>query len=104
MLTAGELDDPEVSRIRRYRPLFAKAKAPDPDRGDFSAWQALLESGEAAEDEGPVGAMRFQTETGFRTVSSSVVALAQPGHGERRWRFRYASWSPEIEPWKEITP
>jgi uncharacterized protein with NRDE domain len=104
MLTAGELDDPEVSRIRRYRPLFAKAKAPDPDGNDFSAWQALLESREAAAEDGPTGAMRFVTETGFATVSSAIVALAQPAHGKRRWRFRFASWAPTIEPWKEITP
>ena len=104
MLTAGELDDPEVSRIRRYRPRFAEAKAPDPDRKDFTAWQALLESGEAAPEDGPTGAMRFATETGFGTVSSSLVALAQPGHGERRWVFRFAAWSPETQPWKDITP
>jgi uncharacterized protein with NRDE domain len=104
MLTAGELDDPEASRIRRYRPLFGKAKAPDPDRGEFSAWQALLESADAAAEDGPTGAMRFQTETGFGTVSSSVVALAQPGHGKRRWRLRHATWLPAIEPWREIGP
>jgi uncharacterized protein with NRDE domain len=104
MLTAGELDDPEVSRIRRYRPLFAKAKAPDPDRNEFCPWQALLESREAGAEDGPTGAMRFVTETGFDTVSSAIVALAQPAHGKRRWVFRFASWAPEIEGWKEITP
>jgi hypothetical protein len=102
MLTAGELDDPEIGRIRRYRPRFAEAQAPDPDRGDFSAWAALLESTEAAPEDGPTGAMRFTTDTGFGTVSSSVVALAQPGHSERLWRFRFAAWSPETEPWRNI--
>jgi uncharacterized protein with NRDE domain len=102
MLTAGELDDAESGRIRRYRPRFAKAKAPDPDRNDFAAWQALLESREAGAEDGPTGAMRFETETGFGTVSSSLVALAAPGHGERRWRFRFAAWAPEVEGWREI--
>jgi hypothetical protein len=104
MLTAGELDDAESIRIRRYRPLFSKAKSPDPDRDDFSSWQALLESREAAPEDGPTGAMRFATETGFGTVSSGLIALAQPGRGNRHWRFRYASWVPEIEPWREIAP
>ena len=104
MLTAGELDDPEVHRIRRYRPLFTKSKAPDPDRGDFSGWQALLESRETTAEDGHTGAMRFLTETGFGTVSSAIIALSQPGHGERRWRFQFASWAPAIEPWKEIMP
>ena len=102
MLTAGELDDAESSRIRRYRPLFAKAKAPDPDRNDFAAWQALLESRQVAAEDGPTGAMRFATETGFGTVCSSLIAPSQPGHGERRWAFRFASWAPAAEPWKEI--
>ena len=102
MLTAGELDDPEIGRIRHYRPRFAEAAAPDPDRKDFAAWQALLESREAAAEDGPTGAMRFETETGFDTVSSSLVALAHPGHGKRRWVFRYASWFPETEPWRDI--
>jgi uncharacterized protein with NRDE domain len=104
MLTAGELDDAEVSRIRRYRPRFAKAKAPDPDRNEFRDWQALLEDREATPEDGPTGAMRFTTETGFGTVSSSLLALAKPGHGERHWRLRFASWAPKVEGWKEILP
>jgi hypothetical protein len=102
MLTAGELDDPEVNRIRRFRPQFAKAKGPDPDRGDFQAWQALLESRETTPEDGPSGAMRFATETGFGTVSSAIITLSQPGHGDHRWAFRFAAWSPKPEPWRDI--
>jgi len=102
MLTAGELDDPKSGRIRHYRPLFAKAKAPDPDRGNFTAWQALLESPEAAREDGSSGAMRFMTETGFGTVSSAIVALAEPSHAPPRSRFRFASWAPETEGWRDI--
>jgi uncharacterized protein with NRDE domain len=102
MLTAGELNDPESGRIRRHHPLFAKAVPPDPDCGDFAAWQALLDSREAAPADGPSGAMRFQTETGFGTVSSAIVALAQPSHAPPRWRFRFASWVPTVEGWKDI--
>jgi uncharacterized protein with NRDE domain len=104
MLTAGELDDAEVHRIRRYRPRFASAKPPDPDRGDFAAWQALLASRDTTAEDGPTGAMRFETETGFGTVSSGIVALPEPGHRNPRWRFRFASWAPTTEPWKEIPP
>ena len=69
-----------------------------------SHFAALLESRETSPEDGPTGAMRFETETGFGTVSSGIVALSQPGHGERRWRFPFASWAPETVPWKEITP
>jgi uncharacterized protein with NRDE domain len=103
MLTAGELDDPKSGRIRHHRPRFAKAKAPDPDRGNFAAWQGLLESPEASPEDGPSGAMRFMTETGFGTVSSAIVALAEPGHAPPRARFRFASWAPKTEPWRDVS-
>ena len=102
MLTAGDLDDPESSRIRRYHPRFEQAAAPDPARNDFRAWEALLASTETGPEEGPTGAMRFRTETGFATVSSALIALPRPGRNPGRPRFRFAAWAPEAKPWQEV--
>lgn len=103
MLTAGDLDDPESSRIRRYHPRFEQAKPPDPGRNDFKAWEALLASTDTGPEDGPTGAMRFKTETGFGTVSSSLIALPRPGKRPAKPRFRFASWSPETKPWQEVS-
>jgi uncharacterized protein with NRDE domain len=103
MLTAGDLDDAESSRIRRYRPRFAEAHPPDPDRGDFRAWEALLGDSAFAPEEGPNSAMRFLTPAGFGTVSSALIALAKPGKTPPAWRFRFARRSPKDEPWQDVT-
>ncbi|HVM81039.1 MAG TPA: NRDE family protein [Stellaceae bacterium] len=102
MLTAGELDDTESSRIRHYHPLFVAAKPPDPGRGDYQAWEKLLSRTSRAPEEGPSGAMRFLTEAGFGTVSSALVTLPKPSYGARKWHFRFASWLPKAEPWHEV--
>ena len=103
MLTAGELDDVESGRIRHYHPLFLAAKPPDPERGDCKAWETLLASTEAAPEEGPSGAMRFLTDQGFGTVSSALIALPKPSLDARKPRFRFASWLPKSEPWREVS-
>jgi len=103
MLTAGDLDDAESSRIRRYRPRFAEARPPDPARGDFAAWEALLADRSFQPDEGPNSAMRFLTPGGFGTVSSALIALPKPGISPRPWHFRFVRWSPKEEPWQEVT-
>jgi uncharacterized protein with NRDE domain len=102
MLTAGDLDDTESSRIRRYRPLFASASPPDPDRNDFSAWETLLGDRSFAAEDGPNAAMQFLTESGFGTVSSALIALPKPGTRDHCWRFRFARRLPKEEPWQEV--
>src|SRR6185437_12671664 len=39
MIAAGDLDDPETPRLRRFRPRFAAAAAPDPGSRDWQAWE-----------------------------------------------------------------
>jgi hypothetical protein len=78
MLTAGDLDDRTSPRIRAYLPRFREAQAPRPDPetgGDWAAWQALLSSRAYAAEDGPLAAMSLVTDTGFGTVSSSLIAL-----------------------------
>ena len=78
MLTAHDMDDADASmRIARYRPLFETAPHPDPETGDWSAWIALLgaRADEPEGNGGREGAMSIETDFGFRTVSSSLIAL-----------------------------
>ena len=75
MLTAYDLNDMASPRMRRYLPQFRAAPAPDPATGDWAAWQALLAARDHDSATGPGGAMTVATETGFGTVSSSLIAL-----------------------------
>ena len=45
--------------------------------------------------------MRFRLENGFATVSSSIVALPEPGAG-RLPVFRFAPRLPTAQPWKTL--
>lgn len=88
MITAHDRDDPESARIRFHRPRFAAAKTPDPEKGDWTAWERLMASRESEPGAGPHGAMTIITETGFVTTNSSLIALPAPGSGRKPlWRF-----------------
>ncbi len=75
MLTARDLNDETSPRIGGYLPRLRAAPPPDPEDGDWRAWQEILTSrrGEPADD--PFAAMTIVTDQGFGTVSSSLIAL-----------------------------
>jgi uncharacterized protein with NRDE domain len=102
MLAAGDVDDTETPRLRRYRPRFAAAAAPDPALGDWTEWEALLADGESSAHDGASGAMRFTTERGFGTVSSALIALPAAEHAGARPVFRFRAWQPAPTPWREV--
>jgi hypothetical protein len=79
MITAYDRNDTNSPRIRRYLPRFEAAKAPDPTAGVWSEWKALLACGEHDPGAGPGGAICVATDTGFGTVSSSLIALPSGG-------------------------
>ncbi|HEX6101787.1 MAG TPA: NRDE family protein, partial [Alphaproteobacteria bacterium] len=64
MITAHDRNDLASPRIRRFLPRFEAAAAPDPERGDWSDWQALLASREHGPEEGPAAAMSIALESG----------------------------------------
>ncbi|HUB94375.1 MAG TPA: NRDE family protein [Stellaceae bacterium] len=97
LIAAGDLDDDETPRLKRYRPLFAAAPPPDPAASDWTAWERLLTDGE-----GPDSAMRFLTERGFGTVSSALIALPAVGRGDLRLQFRFAAHQPTASPWHNV--
>jgi len=102
MIAAGDLDDVETPRLNRYRPRFVAAPVPEPDRGEWSAWEALLTETETTPHDGPSGAMRFVTDRGFATVSSALIALpAMSGPGVKPV-FRFRSWQPQESAWESV--
>ena len=106
MLTANDLNDTQSDRISGYLPQFRDAAIPDPESGDWRAWQALLGSRVAqpviGATDGGRGAMNVGTDSGFMTVCSSLVAL--PGlqkFGEKpKWLF--AAGAPDRVPYLEV--
>lgn len=101
MLTAREPNDPNCPRIRRYRPLFAAAATPDPERGDWSDWQLLLSSRASATGD-PRDALCIVTEGAYGTVSASLLAISAERH--RPPVFLHAEGRPGDAPFLPVSP
>lgn len=89
MITASDRNDPHSKRIQWYLPRWQEAAVPNPDTGDWSAWQELL--CDRGHDPGGTvfDAMNIVSNTGFGTISSSIIALPAPQFAARKpiWRF-----------------
>ncbi len=81
MITAGDLNAPDVPRIRTWLPRFREAPVPDPGAGDWASWMALMASGPAAKDPDHA-AMMIGEDQAYGTVSSSLIACRAHGSGE----------------------
>ena len=92
----------EPPRLRRYRPRFLAAPLPDPARGDWSGWERLLDDEVPDPDDGPTSALRFITDRGFATVSSTLIALPSPNRPDLKPVFRFASRLPTAAPWADL--
>ena len=103
MITAHDMNDLGSARIRRYRALFRGAAVPDPEAGDWRAWQTLLASRETDAGAGPEGAMTIVTAGGFGTVSSSLLALPRPGRRGVEPRFLFAAGRPDRVPFAAVS-
>lgn len=95
VLTAYDLNDIAGSpRARHYLPLFETTAAPDPEKGDWKTWEALLASREMAPGQSDANAaIHVETDWGFGTVSSSLIALPGEAAGadaKPHWRFATA--------------
>jgi hypothetical protein len=107
MVTALDADDPRSPRTRLYRPRFLSAAIPDPDRGSWSAWEALLGCRDQEKGSGPGGALYIDgvppDDPGrFGTVSSSLIALPAIARAARHPIWRFASGPPENPAWGTI--
>jgi len=103
MITASDRNAPTSPRIRAFLPRFEAAAPPDPGADDWRSWSSLLESRVHDVEAGPEGAMTIVTESGFGTLSSSLVAIARPAGGKARIVWRFASGRPGETPFKPVT-
>jgi hypothetical protein len=104
MLTAHDLNDLESARIRHFLPRFRAAPPPDPSKGDWSAWEALLASREAEAGAGEHGAMTIATASGFGTSSSSLLALPlAQGRTAPKPVWRFGSGHPDSIRFEDVT-
>jgi hypothetical protein len=97
ILTAMDLNDSTDPRIRAFLPRFQAAARPDPEQGleGWRPWATLLASRTHDVDKGPSSAMCFQTETGFGTVSSALVALPSMNRTDTKPKFYFAKEPPD---------
>lgn len=105
IFTSVDMNDTRNFRIATYLPRFQAAAEPDPDAGDWSAWEAILGSREAAPDAGPSGAMSIVTDYGYGTVSSSLIALASPERlieQKARDIWLFARGRPDAAPYEPV--
>jgi len=102
IIAAGDLDDMDTPRLRRYRPLFAALAPPNPARGDWTQWENLLLDEHFEPSEGPQGAMRFNTDRGFATVSSALIALPSAEQLGVKPVFRFAAHHPTPSDWRDV--
>jgi hypothetical protein len=101
MIAAGEINDTGTRRLELALPAFREWPTPDPDRGDWAAWEGLLSSTRAPPGEPATAAMRFRTD-GYGTVSSALIALPSRERPDRKPIFRFAGWLPDATPWRDI--
>ena len=102
MITASDLNDPSSPRIGLYLPRFAEAEPPDPETGTWSSWKGILASRLRDVEAGPGGAMNVDTDTGFGTVSSSLMALPAADRVGVRPIWLFAAGPPDRVPYEPL--
>ena len=113
MITAHDRNDRTSPRIRRHFPRFEAAAPPDPERGDWSEWRALLADRDHGPEDGPGAAMSIEptcsqaravgySGSGFGTVSSALIALPAPKLPARKPVFLFAAGRPGDAPYEPV--
>ncbi|SCA57316.1 conserved hypothetical protein [Candidatus Terasakiella magnetica] len=93
MISAHDLNDTEKSdRLGLHLPRFRAAPAPEPSQDDWMTWQALLSSRKHSGESR--SAMQIETDFGFETVSSSLLALPKAWEQERKPIWKFCSGKP----------
>ncbi len=102
MLTAGDMDEVRIPRVRIYLPRFRAAETPDPETGRWGSWQSLLASRLYAKDQGPRAAMNLDLPGGFGTVCSHLVAVPRYPGFKQRTIFLFAAGPPDRAPFEPV--
>jgi uncharacterized protein with NRDE domain len=102
MITAMDLNDMSSARTRHFLPRWREAAVPDPGAGDWDAWSKVLQSREYEPSGDVFDAMYIVSNTGFGTVSSSLMALPSVNHSDRAPVWRFLGGRPESQGWSDI--
>lgn len=102
MITASDRNDLNSARIRHYLPLWEMADIPDPERGEWQSWITLLGSRKGEADGEVFDAMNIVSNTGFGTVSSSLIALPSVAFQSRKPIWRFCAGHPDKGDWVDI--
>ncbi len=94
MFTARERNDFESARIRTHLADFEAAAPPDPERGAWDDWAALLARGVHDSGGDAEAAMCIEVIGGFGTVNASLIALPRPGRPGITPVWRFAAGPP----------
>ena len=91
IITAHDPNSPDSPRAMAQLPRFRSAPPPDPDTGDWTAWQGLLadRSGEA---------LNVTPHGGFGTVCASLAGV--PARGAPVWLF--AAGPPDVAAFEPV--
>jgi len=95
MLTAGELNDLGDPRIGAFLPRFRSTAVPEPALGDWRCWQALLGERASPQSGDPESGLTFQTDSGFCTGSSALIALPGMHRSGVKPCFLFAAGPPD---------
>lgn len=95
MLTSREINDRRNTRIKNYLPQFESADVPDPNSGDWIAWQQILSDKNCDPTTDPSSAMCIVSDWGFGTVSSTLLALPAPGADNPLGIYMFAPGRPD---------
>jgi len=102
LISSTDLNAVDHPRNRFFTPLFRAAALPDPEKGDWTAWQELLGCRIWDGDAGPRGAMCIVTDTGYGTGSSALVALPSMQRSGVSPVFLFAAGRPDRTPWLPV--
>jgi hypothetical protein len=86
LVTSHDPNDLTSPRTRRHLPRFQAAPPPDPGRGRWTDWEALLADDGFDPAVGVAETLRVPPRAGFGTVCSSLLALGAE-QGTSIWRF-----------------
>jgi hypothetical protein len=103
MLTAAGPNSEDDPRIAAFLPRFRTAPAPEPETGDFAAWEALLAESDPPPGAPETAAMSFRRADGYGTSSSSLIALPSTARSDPPrpvWRFAYGR--PDAAPFRPV--
>ena len=95
MVTSSDRNDTSSARIRTYLPQFEQTTVPDPETSNWAGWTNLLASRTYDSAEGPEGAMLIETDEGFGTVSSTLIALPASKNQKVMPRYLFAAGRPD---------